>query len=123
MGWRYFVIAMGGMAMIMFIIRFVFFTIYESPKYLMGKGNDEAAVKTVHEVARRNGKTSSLTVEELKACEPPGYVAHVTASDAVKRKLTSLDLSHVRALFSTPRLAFSMSMIMAIWGFIGLGYP
>lgn len=29
---RYFVITMGGLAMIMFVIRFVLFTIYESPK-------------------------------------------------------------------------------------------
>ena len=58
MGWRYFVIAMGGISMIAFFIRFVCFTVFESPKYLMGKGQDEEAVRVVHEVARRNGKTS-----------------------------------------------------------------
>lgn len=59
MGWRYFVIACGGISMIQFIIRFVFFTLHESPKYLMGKGRDEEAVRVVLDVARRNGKTSS----------------------------------------------------------------
>jgi len=59
MGWRYFVITMGGISMIQFFIRFVCFSIFESPKYLMGKGKDEEAVQVVHEVARRNGKTSS----------------------------------------------------------------
>ena len=59
MGWRYFVITMGGISMIEFIIRFAFFDVFESPKYLMGKGRDEEAVKVVHEVARRNGKSSS----------------------------------------------------------------
>jgi MFS family permease len=59
MGWRYFVIAMGGISLVEFIVRFFFFTVYESPKYWMGKGNDEEAVKIVHEVARRNGKTSN----------------------------------------------------------------
>ena len=58
MGWRYFVIAMGGISLIEFVIRFAFFTVFESPKYLMGKGQDEEAVRIVHEVARRNGKTS-----------------------------------------------------------------
>lgn len=58
MGWRYFIIAMGGISLIEFVIRFVFFTVFESPKYLMGKGLDEEAVRIVHEVARRNGKTS-----------------------------------------------------------------
>ena len=58
MGWRYFVIGMGGISMIEFFIRFALFTIYESPKYLMGKGRDEDAVRIVHEVAWRNGKAS-----------------------------------------------------------------
>jgi MFS family permease len=58
MGWRYFVIVMGGISLIEFIIRFVFFTIFESPKFHMGKGRDDEAVRIVHEVARRNGKTS-----------------------------------------------------------------
>lgn len=58
MGWRYFVIAMGGISLIEFIVRFAFFTVFESPKYLMGKGLDEEAVRIVHEVAKRNGKSS-----------------------------------------------------------------
>ena len=57
-GWRYFVLVMGGISIVEFLVRFVFFTIFESPKYLMGKGLDEQAVKVVHEVARRNEKTS-----------------------------------------------------------------
>jgi MFS family permease len=59
MGWRYFVIAMGGISLVEFFIRFVLFTIFESPKYHMGKGNDDEAVRIVHEVARRNGKESN----------------------------------------------------------------
>ncbi len=58
-GWRYFILVMGGISLIEFIIRFMFFTVYESPKYLMGKGRDDQAVKVVHEVARRNGKIST----------------------------------------------------------------
>lgn len=59
MGWRYFVIVMGGISLFEFFIRFVCFTIFESPKYLMGKGQEEEAVRVVHEVARRNGKTTT----------------------------------------------------------------
>lgn len=92
----------------------------------MGKGDDEKAVEIVHEVARRNGKSSDLTVEDLKACE--GASGQVTqqntdASAAIKRKLQKLDLEHVRSLFATKQLALSTSLIMAIWAFIGLGYP
>ncbi|KAI2620495.1 MFS general substrate transporter [Hypoxylon sp. NC1633] len=123
MGWRYFMIAMGGLTLVMFALRFFCFTIYESPKYLMGKGLDEKAVQVVHEVARRNKKTSSLTVDDLRACEPEGYERRATASDAVKRKLENVDLSHIRALFATVKMGYSTAALMWVWALIGLGYP
>jgi len=127
MGWRYFMIAVGGLTLVMFAVRFFCFTIFESPKYHMGKGHDEEAVRIVHEVARRNGTTSSLTLEDLKACEPLGYTPPTSgtnvASAAVKRKLEAVDASHIRALFSTKKLAYSTAALMLIWAFIGLGYP
>jgi hypothetical protein len=88
----------------------------------MGKGRDEDAVRVIHEVARRNGKTSSLTIEDLKACEPEGYVAQVDVSAVVKRHLIEqIDTTHVKALFSTFKLGLSTSLIAAIWALIGLG--
>lgn len=127
MGWRYFMIAVGGLTLVMFAVRFFCFTIFESPKYHMGKGHDEEAVRIVHEVARRNGTTSPLTLEDLKACEPAGYTAPTSganaASAAVKRKLEAVDASHIRSLFSTRKLAYSTAALMLIWAFIGLGYP
>ena len=123
MGWRYFLIAMGGLTMLMFLIRFVLFKIHESPKYLMSKGRDEEAVRVVHEVARRNGKEIRLTLEDLRACEPEGYVANTSASTAIKRHLEKLDGKQVKPLFATKKLALSTGLIMAIWAFIGLGYP
>jgi MFS family permease len=122
MGWRWFLITMGGITVIMFLVRFWLFTIYESPKYLMGKGRDEDAVRIVHEVARRNGKTSDLTVADLKACEPEGYVHQANVTHAVKRKLEDIKFERVRTLFGTRKLALSTGLIMVIWAFIGLGY-
>lgn len=120
MGWRYFMIAVGGISMMMFLSRFLCFTIFESPKYLMGRGKDEEAVRIVHEVARRNGKESSLTVEDLTRLGPP---IRGNATDAVQRKLQKLDFGHVHALFATPRLALSTTLIIIVWAFIGLGFP
>lgn len=115
-------IAMGGMAMLMFIARFVFFTLYESPKYLMGRGRDAEAVKVVHEVARRNGTTSSLTLEDLQSFDLQGQQG-TDAAAAIARKLEKLNFTHVRALFATKKLAYSTSVITIIWAFIGLGFP
>lgn len=120
MGWRYFLIAMGGLTLLMFLARFLLFSLYESPKYLMGKGRDEEAVRIVHEVARRNGKTSSLTVDDLKACEPEGYVAQTNVTAVAKRHLVEkLDAEKIKALFSTFKLGLSTGLMMGIWGLIG----
>lgn len=124
MGWRYFTITMGGITALMFIGRFVLFRIFESPKYLMGKGRDAEAVEVVHEVARRNGRSTTLTLADLQACEPEGYTStNATAEAAVRRQLAKFDASHVRALFSTRKLGLSTGLIMAVWALIGLGYP
>ncbi|KAF4958876.1 hypothetical protein FGADI_2078 [Fusarium gaditjirri] len=123
MGWRYFTITVGGLTLLMFLARFVLFKIYESPKYLMSKGRDEEAVRVVHTVAKKNGKTSTLSLEDLKACEPEGYVAQTDTSAALRRYLEKVDLSHIKALFVTKKLGLSTGLIMAVWALIGLGYP
>lgn len=126
MGWRYFMITMGGIAMLMFIVRFVFFTIHESPKFLMSKGKDAEAVAVVHDVARRNRTTSNLTLEDLTRCDAlaeAGSGPGTSAAAALERKLEKINLTHVRALFSTPKLAISTTLITIIWAFIGLGFP
>lgn len=122
MGWRYFLIAMGGLAMVMFVSRFAFFTIYESPKYLMGKGKNDQAVQVVHEVARRNGKTSSLSQAELDSLDEGEAHGH-NARTIVRQRLEKLKFNHIRALFDTPKRAFSTTLIVLVWAFIGLGFP
>lgn len=123
MGWRYFVITVGGLTLLMFLARFLLFKIYESPKYLMSKGRDEDAVRVVHKVAKKNGKASTLTLEDLKACEPDGYVAQTGAGTVLKRRLEKINFGNIRALFVTKKLGLSTSLVMVIWGLIGLGYP
>lgn len=123
MGWRYFLIAMGGLAMLMFVARFVFFSIYESPKYLMGKGKNEQAVQIVHEVARRNGKTSSLSQDELDSLDQRGETQGHGATAIVRQRLEKLKFDHIRALFDSPKRALSTTLIILVWAFIGLGFP
>lgn len=115
-------IAMGFLAMFVFLIRFVAFTVFESPEYLMGRGKDEEAVRVVHEVASRNGKTSMLTLEDLKMHEHLGQ-QNTDAAAPLSRKLEKLNLTQVRALFSNTKLALSTTLIIWVWAFIGLGFP
>ena len=39
----------GSVMFVLWAIRFFVFKLYESPKFLMGKGKDEAAVKVIRD--------------------------------------------------------------------------
>jgi hypothetical protein len=66
---------------------------------------------------------SAVSLADLKACDPIGSGAQTDAAAALKRRLEKVNLTHMRALFGTKKLAFSTSTIMLVWAFIGLGYP
>lgn len=88
----------------------------------MGKGRNVEAVEVVHEVASRNGKTSDLSQAELDDFDQGG-VQHVSATHIVRQRLEKVRFNHIRALFDTPKRAWSTSLIILIWAFIGLGFP
>ena len=116
-------IAMGCLAMIMFCCRFFLFTLYESPKFLMYRCKYDKAVEVVHEVARRNGTTTTLTIDDLAVFDQQSQQQGTDAAAILRRRLSKVNLTHVRSLFATPKLAWSTSLIMLIWAFIGLGFP
>lgn len=64
-----------------------------------------------------------MTIEDLKACGTLEGHGQTDASAAIKRKMEKLNFNHIRALFATKKLAYSTALIMAVWAFIGLGYP
>jgi hypothetical protein len=103
-------------------IRFFVFKLYESPKYLMGRGRDEQAVEVMHLVAEYNGTTSRLRLEHLQAVGKYGEGEQVSpgqdtsALAAVKRQLAKFRGDHVKTLFATRKLAYSTSLLIVIWG-------
>ncbi|KAF6750715.1 MFS general substrate transporter [Ephemerocybe angulata] len=120
MGWRYFLIAMGGLMFVMWGLRFFAFRLYESPKYLMGKGRDADAVET----------TSSLSVDllasvdekyDLKSEKDAKKEGH--AEQAIRRQLSKFDSNHVKSLFASRKLAYSTTLLLIIWALIGLAFP
>lgn len=125
MGWRYLLFVLGGITLILWGLRFFIFELFESPRYLIGKGEDERAVAVVHKVAKYNGTTSSLTLEQLTAVE---QAITQTEKDPKRSETTRMGLSrtshytagHIKALFRTPKLAWATSLLISIWGIIGL---
>ncbi|KAI0373646.1 MFS general substrate transporter [Pilatotrama ljubarskyi] len=132
-GWRYFLYTMGGLMMFLFVLRFFVFHMYESPKYLMGRGRDAEAVEVVHRVAAYNGRTSSLTLDMLRDVEArlgkgsvvdgEGRAFDTSAKAAIVRKLRTFGSSHVKGLFATKKLAYSTTLLIIVWALIGLAFP
>ncbi|KAI0769081.1 sugar transporter [Trametes elegans] len=134
-GWRYFLYTMGGLMTLFFALRFFVFDMYESPKFLMGRGRDADAVAVVRRVARYNGRASSLTLEMLQDAEArwgrqgglgegcDEAVFETSARAAAMRKLRTLGGSHVKGLLATKKLAYSTSLLIIVWALIGLAFP
>lgn len=92
----------------------------------MGKGNDAQAVDVVHKVAKYNGKTSSLSLEDLQQVDKKfdeksdgdDVVAYDSTGQVLKRHLSALDGNHVKPLFATRKLAISTTLLIILWGII-----
>ena len=103
---------------------------YESPKYLVGQGRDEEAVEIIQSVAKHNGKTSLLNIGHFRACETEyssisgqAAVLDTSMKANLRRAAKNFSLEHIKALWDTPRLAYSTALVVLIWGIIGLAYP
>ncbi|KAF8526272.1 MFS general substrate transporter [Hysterangium stoloniferum] len=122
-GWRYTFFTLGAITLVMFIIRFFIFDLQESSKYLLAKGRDEEALAVLQNIARKNGKEITLTLDQLLAVSGGQPSRKLTASELLKRSFTDISFSHVKPLFSTKRLAINTSITISLWGLIGLAYP
>jgi hypothetical protein len=70
MGWRYLVIILGGMTLLIFFLRFVVFNFHESPKFLLSKGKEQEAIDVLHRIAKFNKQPPpTLTVEHFRAID------------------------------------------------------
>ena len=102
----------------MWSLRFFFFDLVESPRYLVGKGEDEEAVAVIHKIAAYNSTTSSLTLEHLT--QMGSIVDDVDDAQArgkgILSKTSNFTIGHIKALFATKEMAYSTSLLISIWG-------
>ncbi|CAL1697604.1 unnamed protein product [Somion occarium] len=105
MGWRYLLFTLGGVTLFLWALRFFMFKLEESPRYLVGRGHDEAAVGLVKAADEAKQKAG---IESLN--EKPKILSHSS----------SYSMDHVKALFETRKMAWSTSLLISLWGIIGL---
>jgi hypothetical protein len=114
MGWRYLMFTLGGMNVFLWAIRFVAFRLYESPRYLAGRGKDAEAVDVLRKVAEFNGCTCPLTTEDLK--KAAHAAAEMEKYPLVLSKSSQYSLEPVKALFATKKMAWSSGLLVVLWG-------
>ena len=113
MGWRYYCFTVGALSLFFWAVRFTT-PLLESPRFLVGKGKDEEAVRVVHELARINGKTSNLTVDQLLVVGGK----NLNEGGAVARKggfgYVSIAVRHFKGVFATKRMTLSSVVVFLI---------
>ena len=126
LGWRYTYWAFGGLTLAMFLTRLLF-RIPETPKYLLGRGLDQQVVNVVEDIARRNGTETWLTISHFEAIDAQlanePSVEQTASRGIIERNLQKFAPDKIRTLFSTPRLAYSTSLLLFLWCSIGMAYP
>jgi len=110
MGWRYYCFTTGGLILFLWTVRFAM-PLLESPRYLMGKGRNEQAVKVVHKLAKINGKTSSLTLEHLLVAERNNSSKMSVPPEKRDVKYIWVAVRHFKGLFATPKIALSTTLL------------
>jgi len=120
-GWRVCCGVLGGITLLVFIVRFFVFNFYESPKYLIGRGKEEEAIDVLHKIARYNKMPPpELTMEHFNDIDTKMSVVTVASDEELLgRKLTVMETAkrvfresfkraaHLKGLFMTPIMAFT----------------
>jgi hypothetical protein len=107
----------SALVFVLSVLRVTVIRLLETPKYLLGAGEDERLVENFHAQATKYNRPCTITVEELAACG-------VVASAHGKNKASFSELViHFRGLFATRSIGLSTVLIWLSWTLIGLAYP
>ncbi|KAF9268793.1 MFS general substrate transporter [Marasmius fiardii PR-910] len=124
MGWRYLLFTLGALTIVLWGVRFFVFELFESPRFLVGIGKDAEAVEVIKNVALYNSTTTTLTVYQLVNAGQVALNENVLDAQGKRKAILSrtsvFGIKHVKALFRTKKLAFTTSLLIMMWGVIGL---
>lgn len=135
MGWRYLLFTVGGITLAVFFARFVLFRFQESPKFLLYRGRDEDAVKVLHNIAKFNRRTPTITLADFTALTDEDssigasssgsskpLFANPKQSTATMKEKVMLELSRYRILFADATIARLTILVWIIYAFDYWGF-
>ncbi len=108
MGWRYFTYSIGALTFLMFACRFLFFHLYESPKFLLSRGRQSEAVAVVYGIAHKNKRKTWLTEDILNEIggSPTARVdLGLSRIEVIQRFIGKFSAERIAPLFANRRLA------------------
>jgi hypothetical protein len=117
---------MGTMTLVMFLMRFLLFHLFESPKFLLSRGRQAEAVAVVRGMAYKNRVKTWLTEDILNEIvgDPKVVQDHkLTATEIFKQKFSTFSTERIRPLFHTRKLGLTTVLLWFCWLTIGIGYP
>ena len=105
----------------MSVLRLTVIHLHETPKFLIGENRDSECVETLQTIAKKYGRSCSLTLEQMEAC---GSTAGRGESGRAKSKWNPGEIGvHLKGLYATKRIGISTTLIWFSWLLIGLAYP
>lgn len=116
-GWRYVMFTGGAIVLVMSILRITIISLRETPKYLLGMGEDAKVIETLQWMATTYNRPCSLTLEKLEAC------GTINSAHSKNRFSFAETWVHIRGLFSNTKMGISTGLIWLSWTLIGLAYP
>lgn len=127
---------LGGISFATFLLRFVVFKFHESPKYLLGRGKDEAALAVLHTIAKTNRVECHITMETFATLEAEArdnvsrhdqhagtqFMGFAVGKPATLGQKLQAEFSRVRILFSTATLGRLTTLVWIIYAFDYWGF-
>jgi len=125
-GWRYLLYCTGAITIAAWILRTVAFRFRESPKFLLVKGRDDAAVEVLQQISAFNGRECTVSLEDFEKLtaqheELFGPAAEIGAQQTKKSvgQMIRAELSRYGLLFSSGPVAM---LTICVWGTYACDY-
>jgi len=116
MGWRYLHFTCGATVLVLAVLRISVVRLVQTPKWLVNQNKDEELVKILTDIATRYKRPLSLTLEQFKELGSV-RLTEKSAWSGIRMR------HHCSALFETKKLAWSTTLIVSIWGVLGIATP
>lgn len=122
MGWRYNLIILGVVTLIIFVLRYGVFRFHESPKFLLARGREAEAIEVLHKIAKFNkAPPPTLTLEHFAAIDamdgvvPEEVPTNMSRTEKNKRviKGAGKEIRRLKGIF-TNRLSCFMFILLGI---------